>query len=139
MSVFTPSPYPHRFFRAAVHTHKILARNRHLLSINIFILLSLYEMTFWPYSCSLHTNIIKKRITTTSFQHTETILSLYNQISTFTTTSLQHLKSQNNYFLLLHIKLYEKQVSLINKLQSLSLPINVQYKFTLSPSYISNP
>ena len=56
-----------------------------------------------------------------------TTLSLHNQISTFTTTSLQHPKittSQNNYFLSPHIKFYEKQVSLINKLRPLS------YQFT---------
>ena len=63
----------------------------------------------------------------TSFQHTVTTLSLHNQIGTFTTTSLQHPKittSQNNYFLSPHIKFYEKQVSLINKLRQLS------YQFT---------
>ena len=52
---------------------------------------------------------------TTSFQHTVTTLSLHNQIIASTTTSLQHLKSLSPP-LLLHIKFYEKQISLINKL-----------------------
>ena len=51
--------------------------------------------------------------TTTLFQHTVTTLSLHKQIITSTTTSLQLPKitftSQNSYFLLLHIKFYEKQ------------------------------
>ena len=48
--------------------------------------------------------------------------SLHSHISTLTTTSLQHLKSllpSKKYFLL-HGKLYQKPVSLINKLQLLS-------------------
>ena len=70
--------------------------------------------------------------TTTSFQHTVTALSLHNRISTSTTTSLQHLKSflpPKIIIIIIFVTLYsfyEKQVSLINKLQPLS------YQFTSS-------
>ena len=72
--------------------------------------------------------------TTTSFQHTVTTLSLHNQISTSTTTSLQHPKittSQNDYFLSPHIKFYEKQVSLINKL----LPLSYQFTSNITHAF----
>ena len=58
-----------------------------------------------------------------TFLHTLTTLSLHNQINNSTTMSLQHkitFTSQNKHFLSLHIKLYEKQFLLINKLQPLS-------------------
>ena len=48
----------------------------------------------------------------------------HNQISTSTTTSLKHLL-----FLLLHIKFYEKQISLINKLQ----PLSYQFTSNITP------
>ena len=70
-------------------------------------------MNFWPYPCSLHTNIIKfkrkkkpltESLTTSkistwqdvnmfSTTHTVTTLSHHNQIITSTTTLLKHLKS----------------------------------------------
>ena len=70
---------------------------------------------------------------TTSFQHTVTTLSFHNHISTYTTTSVQHLKSllppKIIFFLLLHIKFYEKQVSLIHKLQ----PLSYQFTSNITP------
>ena len=77
--------------------------------------------------------MIRLFTTTTLFQQTVTTISLHNQISTSTTTSLQHLKSplppKNNYFLLLHLKFYEKQVSLIYKLK----PLSYQFTSNITP------
>ena len=77
--------------------------------------------------------------TTTTFQHIVTILSLRNQphCNTYSCNSLLPPKIIN-YLLLLHIKFYEKQVSLISKLQPLS------YQFTSSitpclPRHASQP
>ena len=76
--------------------------------------------------------MIRSFATTTTFQQTVTTLSLHNQISTLTTTSLQHLKSllsSKKYFLSLNIKFYQKPVSLMNKLQ----PLPYQSKSNTTP------
>ena len=76
--------------------------------------------------------MIRSFATTITFQQTVTTLSLHNQISTLTTTSLQHLKSllsSKKYFLSLNVKFYQKPVSLINKLQ----PLSYQSKSSTTP------
>ena len=76
--------------------------------------------------------MIRSFATTTTFQQTVTTLSLHNQISTLTTTSLQHLRSllfSKKYFLSLNIKFYQKPVSLMNKLQ----PLSYQSKSNTTP------
>ena len=63
-----------------------------------------------------------------------TTLSLHNQISTpsihnYLTATPKITFTFENFFLLLYIKFYEKQVSLINKLQ----PLSYQYTSNITP------
>ena len=81
--------------------------------------------------------------TTTSFQHTVTTLSFHNHISTYTTTSVQHLKSllppKIIFFLLLHINLRETSFT-DSQTTTIILPIHVQYNTTPFPFRVStNP
>ena len=88
---------------------------------------------------------------TTSFQQTLTTLSLHNQISPSTPISLQHLKSllppKITIFCYFNVKIHEKQILLIIKLQPLSyqftsnitrLPLHASQPTLLRYSHIPN-